>query len=331
MKKLARLRLYNMFLTFLTSLFIMNQIKYIDLFSGEKSLAFGNLNIAIVLYQLLVYGIPILVYFTINDYIERKYLEDKNDENKVGIKEFINIKTIFIAIIISIVLVFVMFIFRNFITNLLFGALKFIPEEFYEYFNNELVQNNTTIQLLIYTVSIVIITPVMEELFFRGVIIGSYSTYSRKLSVIFSIFVFSIAHHSFMQRIYVIPLSFVCGYLLLKTKKIIYSIIVHAFVNFTSLFNIRLDKVIFTPEYPIKYDEGYTALINSLFCFVFLIALFVILYYLINKLTIYDKDGCHDVEDKTESIPKKSLIDLLLYALACIIYGFVIVRFNHHT
>lgn len=213
----------------------------------------------------------------------------------------------------------------------MYSVFEFIPDEFYEYFNNDSVPNITIIQLLIYTVSIVMITPVMEEFFYRGVIIGTFSTYSKKLSLFFSILVFSLAHHSFMQKVYVIPLSFVCGYLLLKTKKLSYSVIVHALVNFASLFNISLDKVIFTPEYPIKYDEGHTALVNSLFCFVLLSVLCITLIYFINKLATYDKMDYHTVEDKTDSIHKKKLIDLLLYVLACIIYGFVIVRFNQHT
>jgi membrane protease YdiL (CAAX protease family) len=97
---------------------------------------------------------------------------------------------------------------------------------------------------LIYLAVIVgLITPVFEELFFRGIIISRLEEgYGHLSSILISSVLFSVSHLNLVQSVYVLPLGILAGVLVLKTGSIISSVLLHMMYN---ILNIYLAKINF--------------------------------------------------------------------------------------
>ena len=86
--------------------------------------------------------------------------------------------------------------------------------------------------LLIEVLVLVILAPVVEELFFRKALIDRMRVYGERLAVVTSAVIFGLIHGNVSQFFYALALGLVFGYLYLKTGRVRYSIILHMIVNF---------------------------------------------------------------------------------------------------
>ncbi len=80
--------------------------------------------------------------------------------------------------------------------------------------------------------SMVVMAPIFEELFFRKLLIDRVRQYGDKTAIIVSGFVFGLSHGNFYQFFYAFALGAVFSYIYLRTGKVIYTIIFHAIINF---------------------------------------------------------------------------------------------------
>ena len=94
-----------------------------------------------------------------------------------------------------------------------------------------------------------IIAPVVEELMFRKLFIDRLSHYGDVTAIIFSSLIFALFHGNLYQFFYAFFLGAAFGYIYLKTGKIIYSTVLHVFIN---LFCGVLPSAIFSM---LDYDE----------------------------------------------------------------------------
>ena len=93
----------------------------------------------------------------------------------------------------------------------------------------QLIQNSSIyVNLLV----ISILAPIFEELFFRKLLIDRTIKYGAKLSIFLSALIFALFHGNLSQFFYAFLLGGFFAYVYIKTGKIIYSITLHAFVNF---------------------------------------------------------------------------------------------------
>lgn len=76
-----------------------------------------------------------------------------------------------------------------------------------------------------------ILGPVLEELFFRRLLINKLRKYGEWTAVLVSALIFGINHGNIMQLFYTIPLGLAFGYIYIKTGRLIYSIIIHMTIN----------------------------------------------------------------------------------------------------
>ena len=97
-------------------------------------------------------------------------------------------------------------------------------------------------------VTVVLIAPVLEELFFRKVLIDRLAVYGEKNAILFSAILFGIFHGNIGQLFYAALIGLLFGYVYVRTGKIRYSILIHVIINFigsvVSVFVLKL----FQPE-----------------------------------------------------------------------------------
>ena len=119
-------------------------------------------------------------------------------------------------------------ILLNFLTTFL---LSFI-----EVFKTESIVN--PVQQVILTGSpwlsllcIVVLSPIIEELLFRKILLDRVRIYGDKVAIIFTAIAFGFYHGNLSQLFYAVGLGIILAYIVLKTNQLKYSIGIHMFVN----------------------------------------------------------------------------------------------------
>ncbi len=102
----------------------------------------------------------------------------------------------------------------------------------------------------------VLIAPIMEELLFRKTVIDRTAQYGDGISIVFSGLLFGLFHGNLNQFAYAIALGMFFGFIYIKTKNILYPIILHFLTNFVgSLVPIYVMKESRYMEYETKLME----------------------------------------------------------------------------
>lgn len=96
---------------------------------------------------------------------------------------------------------------------------------------NGLVNTISSMEIvtIIYTV---IIAPIVEELFFRKLLLDKLSGYGEKWAIIFGALCFALFHTNLYQFVYTFGMGLIFGYVYIKSGKIIHTIIMHSGINF---------------------------------------------------------------------------------------------------
>lgn len=80
--------------------------------------------------------------------------------------------------------------------------------------------------------TMVLITPVMEEYLFRKLLIDRTVKYGEGMAVVLSAFMFGMFHGNLNQFAYAFTLGLILGFIYVKTGKIIYTTLLHMLINF---------------------------------------------------------------------------------------------------
>ena len=86
--------------------------------------------------------------------------------------------------------------------------------------------------ILLIILVVVIIAPIVEELVFRKILLDKLSRYGSGVAITVTSIAFGLFHTNFDQFFYAVGLGFILGFIYLKTKNIVYPIIMHMLVNF---------------------------------------------------------------------------------------------------
>ena len=76
-----------------------------------------------------------------------------------------------------------------------------------------------------------ILSPIIEEVLFRGVMLNKLRTYGDKIAIITTALLFGLFHENFSQFFYAVGLGMIFAYVTLKTGTIKYSIGLHIMIN----------------------------------------------------------------------------------------------------
>ena len=298
----------------------------INLSMYDNELNIVQSNIAVILSQIIVYGVPLLIFSTVNDHLDKKHLNKSNvfDTNKKifmkSMRETINIKSVLLIIAISILTILSMYLFRNLFYNLNYFIFGNMPEAMFHNHEQASILNVPIQYIIIILISIVLVTSIIEEMFYRYMLIKKNEHIPVLLTIILSIICFSLAHNEMHQVILVIMLSVIVGITLMKTKSILYPILIHGIANIFSLFNFDPSEYLFYYVYPIIYDEPSVALQNTIFSSVMVIACIILSVYLIAKLPVCSVEA-NENKDYTSTAAAK-IFAFLIYLAGCGIFCF---------
>ncbi len=93
-----------------------------------------------------------------------------------------------------------------------------------------------SINPLVNFIVIVICAPIMEELLFRKILIDRTAHFGEGISIVLSGLVFGLFHGNLVQFAYAFFLGVMFGFVYVKTRNIIYTIILHIITNFIGSF-----------------------------------------------------------------------------------------------
>ncbi|MEA4920706.1 MAG: type II CAAX endopeptidase family protein [Clostridiaceae bacterium] len=78
-----------------------------------------------------------------------------------------------------------------------------------------------------------VLSPIVEEFIFRGIVIDKTLKYGENAAIWFSAITFGLIHMNLYQFFYAVAIGIILGYVRVKTGKIKYSIMLHIMVNMT--------------------------------------------------------------------------------------------------
>ena len=174
-----------------------------------------NTNIQTVLSSLTNYILILPIFMYLMGKIESSTLKKEKINLKSKIEYFcIALTLMWIGNMIGMVITTII---GNTLTNDVFNPIE------------QLIQNSS---IYVNLIIISILAPIFEELFFRKLLIDRTIKYGPKLSIFLSALIFALFHGNLSQFFYAFLLGGFFAYVYIKTGKIIYSITLHAFVNF---------------------------------------------------------------------------------------------------
>lgn len=121
----------------------------------------------------------------------------------------------------------------NLLANILTGIIGALKQEQVE---NVMVNLTSSISLPVNLFIVVICAPIMEELLFRKTLIDRTAQFGEGISIVFSGLVFGLFHGNLVQFGYAFLLGIFFGFIYIKTKNIVYPIILHVIMNFFGSF-----------------------------------------------------------------------------------------------
>ena len=108
------------------------------------------------------------------------------------------------------------------------SAIEFFTESQMQVFLDDVF---TGTNIWIYSASVVVAAPIVEELFFRKLLISRMERHGEKAAILMSGLIFGIFHGNFSQFFYAFALGIVLGYIYIRTRKIGITIALHMLVN----------------------------------------------------------------------------------------------------
>lgn len=148
------------------------------------------------------------------------------------------------------------------LTNLLtmLVGLLFSDADLNKSFNtvNELQADNME-SALILLVQLVVIAPLFEEFWFRGVVMESLRPYGNGFAIFVSAILFGLTHANFQQFFYATLLGICLGYIAVSTQSIVTTTIMHAMFNSVSGILLLLISEKSVGDYLIAMQHGNTA------------------------------------------------------------------------
>ncbi|MGN0649205.1 MAG: lysostaphin resistance A-like protein [Oscillospiraceae bacterium] len=120
------------------------------------------------------------------------------------------------------------------LTNMLTLLISqlFVDTELEKSFNtvNELAAEDTLSAVILF-VQLVVIAPLFEEFWFRGIVMESLRPYGNGFAIFVSALLFGMTHANFQQFFYATVLGIGLGYIAVSTRSIIPTMIMHAIFN----------------------------------------------------------------------------------------------------
>ena len=136
---------------------------------------------------------------------------------------------VFVAFLMTYAATYVCNIIGNVIATII-GIIKQSPVE------NVILEVTNSINPVVNILIIAICAPIMEEILFRKFLVDRTAQYGEGVAIFFSGLVFGLFHGNLIQFSYAFVLGMFFAFIYVKTRKIIYTIILHIIQNFMGSF-----------------------------------------------------------------------------------------------
>ena len=180
---------------------------------NQELLSAPWINYAGIAISFYLIGFPIF-YLMIRNLPE----EEKRESKTLGVFEVIKICFMSYSIVYIV----------NFLTNILMMLIAVIKGSEVTNPLVNMLEGSNWIWSLIFAG---ILSPIIEEMMFRGVMLNKLRRYGDKVAIITTAILFGLFHANFSQFFYAVALGMIFAYVALKTGTIKYSIILHIVVN----------------------------------------------------------------------------------------------------
>ena len=227
---------------------------------------------------------------------------------KINVKEFYRIKPISIknAGLIALLGVCAQFIgiILKFFVKFIFGIFK-IP---YSGSSGLFATPDSSFQIILMILALVLLPAIAEELLFRGLVLRSYEKWGTRSAIIISSLLFGLLHLDISSALATVFLGLLLSYIVVKTDSVVSGVILHLANNGTALISMLL-----LSRFP---SISYWMIIP-----VFLIAVIVFfpLFFRFNKVNIQSKFIPQKRTISSEIIRTVFTLPILLSIIAFII------------
>ncbi len=160
-----------------------------------------------------------LVGFPLFYFMTRKLPDGKvRESHKLSIKKLMKYGCVSYATVyvINLITVFVMYLIELLKSHQIINPVE------------ELVSTGNPFLTLL---CVVIISPIIEELIFRKIMLNKLRDYGDRISILVTSITFGLYHGNFSQLFYAAALGAIFSYIVLKTNRIQYTIMLHMFIN----------------------------------------------------------------------------------------------------
>lgn len=168
----------------------------------------------------LLVGIPL---YCVGFPVFLKMIKNLPNGPKGEVKKM-SLKNIVVAFFISMAGTYIFNIVGN-VINILIGLIKgsTITNPV-----NSVVEMSSIIPTIIFMVTL---SPIIEEVIFRGVILDKLRGYGDRNAIFFTALTFALFHGNLSQFFYAFALGLIFGYIAIKTNTILYTVILHIGIN----------------------------------------------------------------------------------------------------
>lgn len=170
-------------------------------------------------------------------------------------------------------------IFTNLLTMLV--SLLFKDTDLNDSFNtvNELQADNVA-SALILLFQLVVIAPIFEEFWYRGVVMEKLKPYGNGFAIFVSALLFGLTHANLQQFFYATTLGVCLGYIAISTKSIVVTTVMHAMFNSISGIMLLFMSVPQIQDYMAALESGEEAEAEGI-VIVYLLYMFAVVMLLI--------------------------------------------------
>lgn len=198
----------------------------------------------------------------------------------------------------AIFVVIACYYFQNLYFNLAYSMTGYVPEKYMNLSGNVfLVDSHHTLkETVIMCLAFGVVIPIYEEIFFRGLLYNSYPKVSGFARFLITNICFLLSHEEADLMIFILPMSIACMLCAAITGGIIASCILHCVVNIIGILKIPVGEFVFSPKYPIRYQERGVAVTNSFFCFIIVLIAVIVISRLL-RFQDYKKVGSWDMKN----------------------------------
>ena len=125
---------------------------------------------------------------------------------------------------------------------------------------------------------LVILAPIFEEIFYRKLVYDRIRAFGELPAILLCGILFGLIHGNFYQFFYTASVGILFCYIYAKTGRILYTILLHIFLNFSGTVMIEWFNHLFADESSPLYTAGMIALLGLGLCLVASLALAIVVW-----------------------------------------------------